>query len=119
MLSPEWKSGHRRGSRSKLVLDQVPCAILGGSRAMALIWIMCGDPSRPPTVQRVRAVGNDEIKAFEGQLDHGGIDPNEPPVLRFTRGWKIDGSFDQEFSDYYIRIHDSFADLSVLAAHQH
>jgi len=23
--------------------------------------------------QRVRAVGNDEIKAFEGQLDHGGI----------------------------------------------
>jgi len=40
---------------------------------MALIWIMCGDPSRPPTVQRVRAVGNDEIKAFEGQLDHGGI----------------------------------------------
>src|SRR5258707_5478793 len=46
------------------------------------------------------------------------FDPNEPPVLRFTRGWKIDISFDQEFSDHYTRIHDSFPDLAVLAAHQ-
>jgi len=39
-------------------------------------------------------------------------------VSRFTRGGKIDGSFDQEFSDHYTRIYDSFPALPILAAHQ-
>ena len=60
-------------------------------------------------------------RASSGQYAHGILpvltfDPNEPPVSR--RGWKIDGAFDQEFFDHYTRIHDSFPDLSVLAAHQ-